>query len=233
MMRVVRAEEGLAILAAVLASMLLLAVGGALVLLTVTESGTAASFVRSSEAVYAADAIAERVLPELAQLQDWTAILDGSRRSALVDGSPDGTRTLADGSRVNLEEVVNLADCGQTTPCSPAQMDAVTVERPWGSNNPRWQLYAYCPLQSLLPPGAAPSALYVILLVGDDGAENDGDPRVDGGLATGGEDSNPGAGGLVLRAEAFGPGGAHGAVELTIRRSVRVLSWREAATSPR
>jgi hypothetical protein len=233
MMRILRAEEGLAILAAVLASMLLLALGGALVLLTVTETGTAASFVRSSEAVYAADAIAERVLPELARMQDWTAILDGSRRSALADGSPDGTRTLADGSRVNLEEVVNLADCGQTTACTPAQMDAVTVERPWGSNNPRWQLYAYCPLQSLLPAGAAPSPFYVILLAGDDGAENDGDPRADGGPAAGGEGANPGAGGLLLRAEAFGPGGAHGAVELAIRRSVRVLSWREAAPSAR
>src|SRR4051812_48687955 len=146
MMRVLRSEDGLAILAAVLASMLLLALGGALVLLTIAETDTAASFVRSSEAVYAADAIAERVLPELAQLQDWTAILDGSRRSALVDGSPGGTRTLADGSRVSLEEVVNLADCGQVTPCTSEQLDAVTAERPWGPNNPRWQLYAYCPL---------------------------------------------------------------------------------------
>ncbi|HEY7172259.1 MAG TPA: hypothetical protein VH417_15510 [Vicinamibacterales bacterium] len=232
-MRIFRGEEGLAILAAVLASMLLLALGGSLVLLTITETGTAASFVRSSEAVYAADAIAERALPELAQIQDWTAILDGTRRSALADGSPDGTRTLADGSRVTLEEVVNLADCGQTTPCTGAQMDAVTVERPWGPNNPRWQLYAYCPLQSLLPAGAAPSPFYVILLAGDDGMETDGDPRVDGGPPAGGEASNPGSGGLLLRAEAFGPGGAHGAVELAIRRSVRVLSWREAAAPPR
>jgi len=145
----------------------------------------------------------------------------------MVDGAPDGTRTLADGSRVSLEEVVNLANCGQTTPCSPEQMDAVTVERPWGRNNPRWRLYAYCPLQSLLPPGAAPSPFYVLLLAGDDGAENDGNPEVDGGPPVGGEASNPGAGGLLLRAEAFGPGGAHGAVEVAIRRSVRVISWRE------
>jgi hypothetical protein len=222
-----RGEKGLAVLAAVLASMLLLVLGASLVLLTIAETGTAASFVRSSEAVYAADAIAERVLPELAQVQDWTTVLDGSRRSAIVDGPPEGARTLADGSRVALEEVVNLADCGQVTPCTPEQMDAVTVERPWGRNNPRWRLFAYSPLESLLPPGAVPSAFYVLVLVGDDGAENDGDPGVDGGAPVGGEASNPGAGGLLLRAEAFGPGGAHGAVELAIRRSVRVLSWRE------
>jgi hypothetical protein len=228
MTRLVRGEDGLAILAAVLASVLLFALGTALVLLTIAETGTAAGFVRSSEAVYAADAIAERVLPELSQLQDWTAILDGSRRSPLVDGPPEGTRTLADGSAFNLEEVVNLADCGQLTACTPEQMDTVTVERPWGPNNPRWQLYAYSPLQTMLPAGAASSPFYVLLLVGDDGAENDGDPGVDGGPPAGGEASNPGAGRLVLRAEAFGPGGAHGAVELAIRRSVHVLSWREA-----
>ena len=156
MMRVFRREEGLAILAVVLASALLFAVGASLILLTIAETGTAASFVRSSEAAYAADAIAERVLPELAQVQDWTAVLNGSRRSAMIDGAPEGTRTLADGSLVNLDEVVNLANCGQTGPCSPEQMDAVTIERPWGRNNPRWRLYAYCPLQSLLPPGATP-----------------------------------------------------------------------------
>jgi hypothetical protein len=227
MTRRVRTEEGLAILAAVLASMMLFAVGAALVLLTIAETGTAASFVRSSEAAYAADAIAERVLPELALVQDWTAILDGSRRSTLADGSPTGTRTLADGSGVSLEEVVNLANCAQATLCTAEQMDAVTVERPWGRNNPRWQLYAYCPLQSLLPAGAAPSLFYVVLLAGDDGAENDGDPAADGGPPAGGEPSNPGSGALLLRAEAFGPGGAHGTVELAIRRSVRVLSWRE------
>jgi hypothetical protein len=227
MTRVLHREEGLAILAAVLTSTLLFALGAALLLLTTTETGTAASFVRTSEAAYAADAIAERVLPELARLQDWTAVLNGSRQSALVDGTPDGTRTLADGSLVNLEEVVNLANCSQTTPCSPEQMDVVTVERPWGRNNPHWRLYAYCPLQALLPAAAALSPFYVLLLAGDDGAENDGNPEVDGGPPVGGEASNPGAGGLLLRAEAFGPGGAHGAVELAIRRSVRVVSWRE------
>jgi hypothetical protein len=220
-------EDGLAIIAAVLASLLLFAVGAALVLLTIAETGTAAAFVRSSEAAYAADAIAERALPELAQIPDWTTILNGARRSAMVDGSPDGPRTLADGSRINLDEVVNLANCGQAAACTAEQLDAVSVERPWGRNNPRWRLYAYAPLQSLLPGGGASSSFYVVLLVGDDGAENDGEPEVDGGAAVTGEPTNPGAGALVLRAEAFGPGGAQGSVELSIRRSVRVVSWRE------
>jgi hypothetical protein len=221
-------DDGLAIVSAVLAALLLCVVGAALVLLTMSETTTAASFVRSSAAAYAADAIAERALPELAALQDWTGVLNGAVRSTLVDGPVRGVRTLADGSRVNLEEVVNLANCQQVTACTDAQLDAATLERRWGRNNPRWQLYAHTPLDALLPAGSAPTDLYVVLLVGDDGAENDDNPVVDGGPPTGGDPANPGSGSIVIRAEAFGPAGAHGRVDLTIRRSVRVLSWREA-----
>jgi hypothetical protein len=227
MTRPLQEDDGLAIVAAIMASLLLCAVGAALILLTMSETGTAAAFVRGAEAAYAADAVAERALGEVAQVADWTTILNGSRQSALVDGPPTGSRTLADGSRINLQEVVNLANCEQLGPCTAAQMDAVTADRPWGRNNPRWQLYAYAPLDLLLPPGSASSPFFVVLMAGDDPAENDDDPAVDGGAPVSGESSNPGTGALALRAEAFGPGGVHGRVDLAIRRSVRVLSWRE------
>jgi hypothetical protein len=222
-------ERGLAVIAALLATLLLAAVGAALVLLTMSETTTAASFVRSSEAAYAADAIAERALPELAELRDWTGVLNGTLQSAMMDDPARGTRTLADGSRVNLDEIVNLANCQQVTVCTDAQMDQVTLERPWGRNNPRWRLYAHTSLDALLPAGSLPSPFYVVLLVGDDGAENDDNPGIDGGAPVTGEPANPGAGAILLRAEAFGPGGAHGAVDLAIRRSVRVLAWREGS----
>ena len=71
---------------------------------------------------------------------------------------------------------------------------------------------------------------YVIAWVGDDSAENDGDPLTDGG-----GESNPGAGILAVRAEAFGVGGAHTVLEATVRQDtegpgvpmVRMLSWQE------
>ena len=64
-------------------------------------------------------------------------------------------------------------------------------------------------------------------MVADDPSENDNDPLQDGRSAT-----NPGAGVLTLRAEAFGPRGTRQVVELTAARpgvgeaGVRVLSWR-------
>ena len=50
-------------------------------------------------------------------------------------------------------------------------------------------------------------------MVGDDPSENDGDPLQDGS-----DEDNPGAGVLALRAEAFGPGGAHRVIEATVAR---------------
>jgi hypothetical protein len=64
----------------------------------------------------------------------------------------------------------------------------------------------------------------------DDPAENDGDPTKDGDVET-----SPGAGVLMLRAEAFAAAGAHKIVEGIVRHSiaatgepvVQVLSWQE------
>src|SRR5206468_2152029 len=136
------------------------------------------------------------------------------------------TRTLADGSTIDLEHVVNLADCGRTQPCTDADMDAVTGERPWGRNNPRWQLYAYGRLMDLLPNQSVDSPYYVTVMVGDDPSETDAKPLEDGA-------DMAGAGILALRAEAFGPRDVHRSVEMTVARpatgqpGLRVLSWRE------
>ena len=91
---------------------------------------------------------------------------------------------------------------------------------------PRWKLFAYGPLSSLLGSAAVDSAYYGVVMVGDDPAEDDNDPTLDGGGA------NPGAGVVSVRGEAYGPSGAHKTVELTVTRAqpeiaIKVLSWRE------
>ena len=40
---------------------------------------------------------------------------------------------------------------GKSSNCTAAQMNANSRERPWGINNPRWQLYAYGPIEQLAP----------------------------------------------------------------------------------
>ena len=106
-------------------------------------------------------------------------------------------------------------------------MDAVTEERPWGANNPRWQLYAYGPLSSLLPDGSIRSDFYGVVMAADDPSENDGNPLLDGT-----DTGNPGTGVLALRAEAFGPRGAHTIIETTVARPEAGRGWRNQAPSP-
>jgi hypothetical protein len=209
--------------------MLLLAVvGTALVLVTSTERVIAGNFSAANESFYAADAALELGIANLRVIDDWSLVLNGSVRSGFVDGAPTGTRTLADGTGLDLGQLVNLANCEKTTPCSLTDMNLVTAQRPWGPNNPRWQLYAYGRLSTLMAAGALDSSFYITVLVGDDPAENDGDPTQDGTVA-----SNPGSGVVMLRAEAFGGRGAHQAIQATITRGstvpeagIHIVSWR-------
>jgi hypothetical protein len=221
-----RDEGGIALIAVLTSLLLLSALSAALILLTTSEMTTAAAFQRTSEAGYAADAVAEHALGELSKAASWTGVLSGASVSTFSDGAP-GPRTLADGSTIDLSEIVNIASCDKPSPCTAAEMDASTPDSPWGRNNPRWQLYASGRLEDLEAGGLPAPPYYVVLLVGDDPAENDDNPATDGGPPATGEPANAGAGRLSLRAEAFGPGGAHGRVDLTIARSVKVVSWRE------
>lgn len=216
------AERGATLIVVLMAIALLMSLGLALGLTSASETRVAAAYSAAEEALYAADAAIERALLDLQAQPDWTPALTGAVRSTFVDGAPAGARTLPDGATLDLAQATNMARCGALAACSDADMDRVTSERPWGPNNPRWEPYAYGPLSALLPAGALAAEPYVIVWIGDDGAETDGNPRVDGSAP-----SNPGSGVVTLRAEAFGPDGAHRTVEATVARSVRVRAWRE------
>lgn len=227
----VREEGGFAVIVAMMGLLMLSALGTALVLASSVETMIARSFRDGAGAVYAADAVAAHAAQELSATADWTTVLTGSTRSVLVDGMPDGVRRLDDGSTISLTEILNLANCGKLSACSEADLVATDSLRAWGTNNPHWQLFAWGRLTDLL---GVTSPFYVILLVADDPAETDGNPLVDGSGS-----GNPGSGVLALHAEAFGPGGTHGVVEMTVARiepdeldsnpessGVRVVSWR-------
>jgi type IV pilus assembly PilX-like protein len=220
----VKDEAGVALIITLMALLLMSAFGAGLLLMTAAETRIAASFRDSQAALYAADAGIERALDDLLIVPDWNPLLDGSTFSSFVDGAPSGRRRLDDGSDIDLGQLVNVANCHHVAPCSAAEMDAVSETRPWGPNNPRWTLFAYGRVRDLLPPGAIDSPFYVVVMIGDDPAENDNDPIHDGAVG------NPGAGAVAVRAEAFGPGGTHRVVEATVARAhgaIRALSWRE------
>jgi hypothetical protein len=165
------------------------------------------------------------VVDELSRVPDWDRVLDGSTTSPFIDpgvvttGWPDrAARTPA--------EATALLGCGKTA-CTTADLDARTAERPWGPNNPRWQLFAYGPLSMLdqaSPSGVLP---YVAAWVADDPSENDGLPLLDGDTGGG---PNPGRGVISVLAHAYGASGTRRVVEATVARTatgVRVLSWRD------
>jgi hypothetical protein len=199
-----------------------------LVLTTTTETMVAANFRNAQDGVYAAEAALGLAVAELGAVPDWTLVLDGSSRSVFVDGSSFGPATLADGSPLDLAGIVHMLNCRRTTDCSASSLVANTAQRPWGANNPVWRLYAYGRLSSLLPAPGLTSAQYVVVMVADDPSENDGDPLRDSA-----SESAPGAGVLLVRAEAFGPRGSRQVLEATVARpppgapaAIQTLSWR-------
>jgi hypothetical protein len=200
-----------------------------LALATAEQQGVAAGYV--------AQAFLERAIGDLRLIADWNQVLGGVVVSSLADGAPAGLRPLPLGTGVvNLDGVRHQATCGQPAPCTEADMNASTAERPWGINNPRWRLFAYGPASALLP-GQVESAFYGLVLVGDDGMEEDGRPEVDGAPGT------PGAGVLWLRAIAVGTAGARTTIDAAVERPtvggapamgrpLRLRAWVRRSTTP-
>ena len=207
-------EQGTALFIALMATMLLSALGLGLVLTTTTEALIVGNYRQTQEGLYAADAALERVLPDLAVAADWNLILRGEAKSPFADGGTHGVRLLKDGSTLDLTEATNIANCGKRTACSIAEMNASTEERPWGVNNPQWKLFAHSPVETLLPNGLATSPLYVVVWIADDPAENDGDPTRDGSTQ-----GNPGRGMVVIRSVAYGPRNTRKTIEAIVSHS--------------
>lgn len=221
-----RREDGIALIVALMAMMLLMALGLTLVMTTTTETKISGNYSQGTEALYAADAAVERVMDDILTVPDWNEILKGNVRSSFIDGSPSGVKTLPDGSKLDLTKATNLLDCGKVDGCSDEDLNAFTDDRPWGLNNPRWQLYAYGPVADMLPTDTINSKDYVVVWIADDPSETDNNPSMDGqpgvNCDAGNNPScsvNPGLGVLAMHAEAYGPGGAKRVIEVTLART--------------
>ncbi|MBA3271454.1 MAG: hypothetical protein H0T71_13175 [Acidobacteria bacterium] len=214
--------KGFALVLALLVLSVCSAFAATLMLVTLPERVAAGSYRDSVAALNAADAAIELAAREMRSIADWNTVLSGTTRSRLVDGAPSGLRAIARGEDIDLAKITNELTCGSATVCSDARLRLRTAERPWGSNNPRWRLFIYTPLAAVR---ATPefSDRYVVVWVGDDGSESDGNPLVDGGAPSG-----AGAAIVRVRAESFGPGPTRRAIEadLVRRDSIRVQSWR-------
>jgi hypothetical protein len=198
-------EDGVALIIALMSMMLLTALGAAVIMVSNTETLIADNYRNSQEALYAADAAAERVVQDLLMIPRWDDILSGAARSAFVDGGMTDQKTLPSGGRVTL-------CCGTNT--ATGQLQAETdVANLWGANNPRWQLFAWGPLSDVLP-GTIRSPMYVAVWIADDPADADSQTHLIDGNPL--RDLN---GTLTVHAEAYGPAGTRKVVEITIART--------------
>ena len=232
-------DRGIALIVTLLAISLFTALG-----LGLTLSSSSARLADHNHEVAvtllnAAESALELASRDLAAIADWNGVLDGSIRSPAVDGMPGGIRTIPGGGSVDLTRFTNQLTCGRDTLCSDAQRASSTAERPWGADNPRWRLF----MHTAFTAGNSPrqrQPLYIIVWIGDDASETDGDPGMDGGGP-----SQEGRGVLRARAEAFGAEGARRAIEAELARlcrpegvgevctpGTRVRSWRVATGDP-
>jgi hypothetical protein len=201
-------ERGAALITALLATMLLTALGMAAVLVSNTEGMITANYRRSSEALYAADAAIERIVQDLLMVPRWNDILTGGTSgtaavstftSSFVAGSATANLGLPSGGTVTL-------CCGTGSVSAQLQSETNTLGL-WGTNTPTWRLYAWGPLAGVLPTDTIDSDTFVAVWIADDPSETDGNPLAD---------TN---GVLTLHAEAYGGGGTRKIVEVTVART--------------
>jgi hypothetical protein len=203
-----RDERGIALVVALLSMLLLSALGVGLMMTTMSETMISTNYRDGGEAMYAADAGIERVMQDLLTIPNWDSLLaQANATTSFTDGVAPGNRILPDGSTLNLLSATNMLNCNKVGSCTDAEMDTWTAERPWRTNNPQWRLIGYSPIADIIETGTVRSAMFVGVWIADDQAETDGDPT---------KDVN---GVLLMRAQAFGPGGTGSVVEVTLGRT--------------
>jgi PilX N-terminal len=112
-------ERGAALILAMMALALLAALGLSLAVLTSIEARVAGNYTNAHEAMAAAETALEFAAREILHTTDWSGVVAGSTRSVFVDGSSAGSRTLVDGSSVDLSQLTS------------------------GLGNPAWRLFAH------------------------------------------------------------------------------------------
>jgi hypothetical protein len=200
----------MAVLSALLATVLLMGLGVAIVLLGTTEATLAAHDRTARSLREASLGVMHLAVADLRAQPSWSGVLaEGiAPVSALPGRARDGSLTPAapwGGPPLDLRQVTADVAAAADTGIGDAQV---------------WRLYEFARLPDVAGDGASP--WYVAAWVADDAADGDGDPSIDtNGI-------------LAIRALALGPANAKAATAVSVRKTshpggpdvVRILTIR-------
>ena len=138
--------------------------------------------------------------------------LRGQVRLTNSDRSTVTTYTLSPDRVIHLPRETAWLTCGRATTCSETDRRRTTTVRPWGTRNPRWVIVMQGPV-SRWWPGPWHRGSIVVVWVGDDAREVDGDPAADDLTAPA-----MGQGIVRLYAVAYGVSGGRQGIEAELIR---------------
>lgn len=144
-----RQEQGVVLIAVLMASMLLMALATGLVAVTTIETLVSANYRSATEGLFAAEAGAEIVVADLVSAADWSSLLAG-------------------GSTASCPAALSATQ--------PARIEPAAV---WGPDDPKWRLRLCGRLDDLMAAEGVETEFAVAVWIGDDPADRDGQPSID------------------------------------------------------
>jgi hypothetical protein len=187
----------MSILAAILATVLLMGLGLSMLLLGTSEAVLAAHDRTARALREASIAVVHLTLADLRRQPSWSAVLGA--------GAPPPS-SAAPGRAVDLSLSPAAPWGGPALDLRQITVDVAAAADTAGGDAQLWRLYEYGSLPNLVPGAGAPP-FYVAAWVADDRADGDGDPLTD---------SN---GILAIRAAAFGAGDTRSVTAVSIRKT--------------
>jgi hypothetical protein len=185
-----RADEGTAILLVMIVVLVLAGLAFAAVSLADLEGVASASDARALGVAYAADAAVERAIHDISVVTDWTTAVNGPAESSLYPRDPQ--------LRAPWGELLDISAMTADVQREP--------DSGVGANQARWRVFLAGPLSAMLPDTPPDVVPYVVVWVGDDEADGDGNPMIDTNQV------------LRVRARALGPRGVRADREAVIER---------------
>ena len=197
-------DRGAALMAVLLLTVLLSALGTAVALMADVETTIAANHRDSIVVAQAAEGAGAFAIQELVLLDDLTLVLAGRVASRLT-------------GPFQLPPVVGAMPLDVPVMTTALQEDTYGGD-PFGANTPRWRLFGHGVPGVDLPFGGLSEQVFVLTWVSDDVAETDGDPLAD----------NNGV--VVIRARAIGLRRSQSDIQAVVARVapgvIRLVSWR-------